>query len=429
MKKITMVLGLLLAAPAMSRADSFVLTGATVHTVSGATIPNGQVLVVDGRIAAVGEHVEAENAKVIDLTGQHLYPGLILATSSLGLAEIGAVRATQDTNEVGSYAPDVQSWIAINPDSELIPVARANGITHALAVPMGGVVTGQSGLIRLSGWTYEEMTIAKPVALHLFWPAMGLDLTPKEQWHSKEEWKSPEDQAVERRAKLKEVDDFFEEARAYAKSRREDKIVPAWEAMMPLVRGEAPLMIHADDVRQIKAAVEWASAKGFRVILAGARDADMLAGYLAEKHVPVIYEQTFAQPAFDWQPYDVHFRAAEALRKAGVKVALSDGLGNWGAADARNLPYHAAQCAAFGMPPDEALRAITLTPAEILGVADRLGSIDAGKEASLIAVDGDLLDIRSHVTRMWIAGQETSLESRHTRLYEKYRHRPKPETK
>ena len=122
-------------------------------------------------------------------------------------------------------------------------------------------------------------------------------------------------------------------------------------------------------------------------------------------------------------------RGAEALRKAGVKVALSDGLGNWGAADARNLPYHAAQCAAFGMPPDEALKAITLAPAEILGVADRLGSIDAGKEASLIAVDGDLLDIRSHVTRMWIAGEETSLESRHTRLYEKYRGRPKPETK
>ncbi len=428
MKKTAFLIGLL-AASLAARAESIVLSGATIHTVSGGTIEKGQVLIVDGKIAAVGEHVVAENATVVDLTGQHLYPGLILATSSMGLAEIGAVRATQDTNEVGAFAPDVQAWIAVNPDSELIPVARANGITHALTIPLGGTVTGHSGLIRLAGWTYEEMTVAKPVALHLVWPSMDLNLTPRSQWKSKEEWKSPEDQAEARRAKLKEIDDFFEEARAYARARQEDKVVPAWEALLPLVRNQVPLMIHADDVRQIKAAVEWATGKGFRIILAGARDGHLIAGYLAEKRVPVIYEATMQQPAFDWESYDVHFKAADVLRRAGVKVAFSNGTGNWAAADARNLPYHAAMCSAFGMPPDEAVRAITLNPAEILGVADRLGSIEVGKEASLIAVDGDLLDIRANVKRMWIAGKETSLESRHTKLYEKYRNRPRSENR
>ncbi len=427
--KTTWILIGLFAASLAARAESIVLSGATVHTVSGGTIEKGQVLIVDGKIAAVGEHVVAENATVVDLTGRHLYPGLILATSSLGLAEIGAVRATQDTNEVGAFAPDVQAWVAVNPDSELIPVARANGITHALTIPLGGTVTGHSGLIRLTGWTYEEMTVAKPVALHLVWPSMDLNLTPRSEWRSKEEWKSPEEQAEARRARVKEIDDFFEEAKAYARARQEDKVVPAWEALLPLVRNEVPLMIHADDVRQIKAAVEWAAGKGFRIILAGARDAHLIAGYLAEKRVPVIYEATMQQPAFDWEPYDVHFKAADVLRRAGVKVAFSNGTGNWAAADARNLPYHAAMCSAFGMPPDEAVRAITLNPAEILGVADRLGSIEVGKEASLIAVDGDLLDIRANVKRMWIAGKETSLESRHTKLFEKYRNRPKPENR
>lgn len=425
MRTFTLVVAMLVAAVAAA-AESLVLSGATVHTVSGGTIEHGRVLIVDGKIAAVGQSVVAESAPVVDLTGLHLYPGLILPTSSMGLAEIGAVRATQDTNEVGSFTPDVRSWIAVNPDSELIPVARANGITHALTVPMGGTVTGSSGLIQMTGWTYEEMTIASPVALHLVWPSMDLNLTPKDRWRSTEEWKSPEEQAEARRARLKEVDDFFEEARAYARARREDRIVPAWEAMLPLVRNEVPLMIHANDARQIRAAVEWATGKGFRVILAGARDAYQVAEFLAEKRVPVIYETTMDQPSFDWEPYDVHFKAADALRRAGVKVALSNGCGNWAAADARNLPYRAAMCAAFGMPPEEALKTITLNPAEILGVADRLGSIAIGKEASLIAVDGDILDIRANVKRMWIAGKETSLESRHTRLYEKYRGRPKP---
>ncbi|MHB8522949.1 MAG: amidohydrolase family protein, partial [Limisphaerales bacterium] len=426
------ILGLLLLALSPARAETILLTGATVHTVSSTTLAPGQVLVKDGKIEAVGLGLPAQADRVIDLKGLHLYPGLIAATTSLGLTEIGAVRATRDSIEVGDYTPDVESWIAINPDSELIPVARANGIAYALPVPQGGIVSGLSGLIKLDGWTAEQMTVKKPVALHLFWPNMALDTTPKERLKSK--WKSPEDQAKERDAKLKAIDDFFEDARAYAKAREAAKkgetadpgANPSWEAMLPFERGEIPLMIHADELRQIKAAVKWAGQHGYKMILAGGRDAWKVADLLAPKKIPVIYENVFTLPQRDTESYDVHFQAPEILSRAGVQVIFSEGLSDFGTEWVRNLPYTAAQAMAFGLPEDEALKGITLYPAQALGVGDRLGAIAVGKDATLVATDGDLLDIRSNVKRMWIDGHEVSLESRHTRLYEKYRNRPRP---
>lgn len=425
------------AAVAPIRADNLLLTGANVHTVSGETLGPGRVLVKDGRIAAVGRSVKADGAKVIDLKGLHLYPGLIAASTSAGLVEIGAVRATRDMSEVGEYTPDVQSWIAVNPDSELLPVARANGITHFLPVPMGGVVSGQSGLLALEGWTTEEMVAKKPVALHAFWPAMTLNTTPKEQFQDKSRWKSLEDQDQERRRKLRELDEFFADARAYARGRATAQTnahapVPAWEAMLPFVRGEIPLMVHADDVRQIKAAMTWAETNRYQIILAGGRDAWMVAEQLAAKKIPVIFERIYnlgsglsATTGRDTLPYDVYFKAPAVLHRAGVKVVFSEGLGDDAASTLRNLPYSAAQAMAFGLPEPEALKGITLYPAQVLGVSDRLGSIEAGKDATLFAADGNILDIRSRVKRMWIAGREISLETRHTRLYEKYKSRPR----
>jgi imidazolonepropionase-like amidohydrolase len=431
----------LLLLPPWIRAETILLTGATVHTISGATLTDGDVLIRKGRIEAVDKAIPANADKTVNLDGQHLYPGLIAASTSLGLIEINAIRATRDATEVGAYTPDVESWIAINPDSELIPVARANGLTHVLPVPTGGIVAGQSGLIKLDGWTMEEMTIKKPVALHLFWPSLALDTTPKEEFKDPSKWKSLEEQARERRAKLKELEDFFEEARAYARARdaaaqdsaKAAAIVPAWEAMLPYVRGELPLIVHADELRQIKSAVHWAATNSYRIVIAGGRDAWKVAESLGQAKIPVIFERIFNQtsglsatPARDTDPYDVYFAAPFVLHKAGVKVIFSEGLGGDGAATLRNLPYSAAQAMAFGLPEAEALKAITLYPAQVLGVADRLGSIEVGKEATLFAADGHILDIRSKVKHMWIAGREVSLESRHTRLYEKYRNRPRP---
>ena len=224
-------------------AETLVLKNATVHTVSGETLSPGNVVVKDGKIAAVGKNASAKGAKEIDLSGQHLYPGLILSASSLGLTEINAVRASQDTTEVGPYTPDVKAWLSVNPDSELLPVARANGITHFNVAPIGGVVAGYSGVMQMRGWTMEEMTIKAPAALHLYWPQMELKTGPKELAADRSKWKSPEDQAKARDKKLREIDEFFDDAEAYrkarmAKSAKPQLPVPAWEAMLPMLEGK-----------------------------------------------------------------------------------------------------------------------------------------------------------------------------------------------
>ncbi len=419
-----------------SHAENLLLKNAIVHTASSGTITNGEVLVQNGKIIQVFDprgkdrKIIPTDTKEIDLHGLHLFPGMIALGTELGLVEIDAVRATRDMTEVGAgYNPDVESWIAVNPDSELLPVARGNGIAYVEPVPSGGVVAGQSGLVALDGWTPEQMTIKKPATLHIYWPSMNLDMTPKERTADKSKWKSPDDQAKERRIKLKSLEDFFEEAKAYAKAKAaggknnlpSPEKVPAWEAMLPYVRGELPITIHADDVREIKAAISWATANKLKIILSDARDAWMAADSLATNKIPVIYKYVFSQPARDTDSYDAPFKAPAILQKAGVTVVFSTG----GASLVKNLPHHAAQAVAFGLPEAEALKGMTLYPAQLMGVADRVGSIEAGKDATFFAADGNILDLRTNVKRMWIAGKEVSLESKHTRLYEKYKNRPK----
>jgi imidazolonepropionase-like amidohydrolase len=421
----------LLAGTEGTSAASLLLTAATIHTVSGPTLTNASLLVRDGVIAAVGGKIGETADQVIDLHGQHVFPGLIAPSTVLGLLEIDAVKATRDVAEVGDYTPDVYAWIAVNPDSEHIPVTRANGYTHAEVIPTGGIVSGHSGVIRLAGWTIEDLAIKRAAALRVDWPSFALDTTPKDRAPNKDKWKSIEDQVKERDKKLKEIDDFFTEAEAYSKLKNASKdapgfkAIPAWEAMLPSVKGELPVIIQAAEFRQIKSAVEWGVRRKYRIAIAGARDAWRLAPLLATNHVDVAYEGVFDQPARDIDSYDVHYSAPAVLAKAGVKVSFTEGVQHFGASSIRNIPYDAAQAVAFGLPREEAWRGLTLYPAQMLGVADKLGSIEVGKEASIFVADGDILDIRSRVTRMWIAGREVSLESRHTRLYEKYRNRPK----
>ena len=412
-------------------AETVLLQNAEIHTVSGQPITGGAVLLNGAKIEKVLTAADAGNATAdqkIDLKGLHLYPGLICLDTSLGLNEIGAVRASRDERESGDYTTDVQSWVAVNPDSELLPVARGNGVAFVEPAPQGSTVAGQSGLIVLDGWTTEQMAFKKIAALHVYWPSMSLDTTPKEKFKDQSKWKSFEDQAKERQRKIKALEDFFEEGRAYAKLKAaksaEFQQIPAWEAVLPYVRSELPIVVHADEIREIKAAINWATTNHFKVILAGARDAFMAADQLATNNIPVIYENVFTQPVRDTEPYDVHFKAPALLHKAGVKVAFSLGGDTFDSALIKNLPYHAAQGIGYGLPREEALKGITLYPAEMMGVADRIGSIEAGKDATLFAADGDILDIRSNVKRMWIAGKEVNLESRHTRLYQKYKNRP-----
>ncbi|MFN0069555.1 MAG: amidohydrolase family protein [Limisphaerales bacterium] len=418
-----------LAATPLLGADSLAITNATLHTVVGPVMTNAAILVRGGRITALGHAGIGPADVTVDATGLHLFPGLIAPVAALGLLEIDAVRATRDTTEVGAFTPDVYAWVAVNPDSELIPVARANGFTHAQPVPQGGVVSGHSAVIALDGWTVEEVAVRRAAALHVVWPSFVLNTAPRGAAANPENWKSPDEQAKERDRRVKAIDDFFQDAEAYARAKVAEgesfTIVPAWEAMLPALRGEVPLFLHADEQRQIRSAVGWAARRKYRAVLAGGRDAWRCAELLATNQVPVVFEHVFTQPARDEDPYDVHFAAPAILFRAGVRVAFSDGTDRFGASNIRNLPYAAAHAAAFGLPADEALRGLTLHPAHALGVADRLGSLEPGKEASFFLADGDILDIRTQVRRMWISGNEVSLESRHTRLHERYRRRPK----
>ena len=428
-----------------------ILINGIVHAVSGPVLTNASVFVRDGRITEVGQGPAsgALGTSIFDLQGQHLYPGLIAIDTVLGLVEIEGVRATRDTTEVGAFRPDVYAWVAVRPDSELIPVTRANGFAHAQVVPQGGVVSGFSGAIVLDGWTHEEMAIRKSDALHLFWPDFGLDPTPKDRSSNPDNWRSMEDQVKQRNLRLRDIDAFFDDAEAYARARRAAlgdqppfpapgqgsfrppvspafPIVPAWEGMLPVLERKLPVFLHADDARQIQSAVEWVTRRKLRAVLAGAREAGRVADLLARNQIPVAYEDLYALPEHDTDPYDVQFTTPARLAKAGVKVAFAGGAARNGAANLRNLPYAAAQAVGYGLSADEALRGLTLYPAEILGLADRLGSIEPGKEATLFVADGDILDIRTQVRRLWIAGREVSLDSKHTRLYERYRARPTP---
>jgi imidazolonepropionase-like amidohydrolase len=402
------------------------IVGATVHPMTGEPIAGATVLVVDGKITGIGERLTIPaGAERVDATGKHLFPGFIDADSVLGLTEVGSVRGTVDVREAGSVNPSLRPELAINPDSELIPVARANGVLHVRVAARGGLIDGTSALIRLDGWTWHDLVAAAPVALQVEWPSLRIDRRPEARVRPKVQ----QERIDERIRTLKEA---FTTARAYLKGRDaaaagQGPAVPAdarWEEMRPALERKIPVVVEANDLEQIEAAIAWSDAEGVRMILSGGSDAWRAAEKLAAKEIPVILGASLALPARSWEPYDTAYANAAKLHAAGVKVCISTGGDGFEAANTRNLPYQAAMAEAFGLPHEEALRAITRYPAEILGVSDRLGTIEEGRSASLILTDGDPLDIRTQVLRAWVDGRELDLTSRHTRLYERYKSRP-----
>ncbi|MFN0130172.1 MAG: amidohydrolase family protein [Verrucomicrobiales bacterium] len=421
MDKLTLIFLTLLLPAAGASAETLLLRGATVHTVTHGTLAPGDVLVRDGKIAAVASRIEEPADRAIDLAGLHLFPGLVSASTDLGLVEISAVRASLDVQETGEFTPEIESWTAVNPDSELIPVTRANGITHFVPVPSGSLISGASSMMAARGWTIEDMTVRRRTAMHLFWPDHSLRVPGPQV---SEKVKPLDEQARERSERVRVIDRFFADAEAWEKRRSDSPAVPAWEAMLPVVRGELPLVVHAQGLREIRAALKWsATHPRLRLILDGGRDAWMVADELAQRKIPVIYSEVFTLPAQSSDAYDVQVGAPAVLEIAGVTVAISDG-SDGSASSQRNLPYTAAQAVAFGFSREAALASITLVPAQLHGLGDQLGSIDVGKEASLFAATGDILDIRSEVRHLWIAGTDQSLASRHTRLADRYRSRP-----
>ncbi len=405
--------------PAPSLNEPIALVGGTIHPVTSPVLEKGTILFENGKIIAIGRNVTIPaGAEVIDVSGLHIYPGLIDAYSRIGLTEIGAVRATNDISETGLINPNVRAEVAVNPNSEIIPVTRANGVTSALVSPGGGTISGTSALLMMDGWTWEEMTLKTPVALQVNWPRMT---TVTAWWMQRTE----AEQKKDREKALAALVQAFNEARAYmtAKQAEDKKGVPfhnsdlRWEAIIPVFEKKIPLMVSAEELQQIQMAVAWAERENIGLIIYGGADAWQVTELLKSKNIPVIIEGTHRLPERRWEAYDEPFVLPKKLYEARVRFCIAGG----GASNERNLPYLAATAAAYGLPKEEALKSITLYPAQILGVADRLGSLEKGKDATLIVTTGDPLETATQVVQEYILGRKIDLTSRHTVLYEKYK--------
>ena len=426
MKLASVLLAALAAVPAAG--ETIVLVGATVHPVAGPDVPNGTVVIRDGKIMAVGTGIEVPpGSKTVDVKGRHIYPSLLPPITELGLTEISSVRATVDATELGEINPQARADFAMNYDSELLPVARSAGILIAGVAPAGGIVSGSLAAMKLEGWTREDTTLKAPAALMVRWPDLAIDRSPTARLSVRLQEKRRDD-ALQ---KLKEI---FADARAYRKARTAEGKTgiprhdddPRLEAMLPAIDGRMPVIVVAQRIRQIRDALAWAKEENLKIVLAGAKDGWRMADEIAKAGIPVIVEQPLELPARQDEPYDANFANAGALAKAGVRVAFTDGAN---ASNARNLAHQAAAAVAFGFPREKAVEAMTLEPARILGVADRVGSLEPGRDATLIVTDGDILDLRTHVLAAYLDGRALDLTDKQKRLYERYKGRPRPATR
>lgn len=404
--------------PGAPQGSPILLSGADVYTVSGDVIPGGDVLFDRGKIVAVGKSVEVPpGARRVDVAGKRIYPGLFATGNDLGLVEVRSVRGADDAGETGTLNPNIRAEVAINPDSELIPVARANGVLLNLTRPEGSIMPGSSAVLQLDGWTWQDLTLKAPAAIHATWPSMS---RPRARRSTQGADAEPTPKGDEQ---LKALDEAFADARAYGAAKSAGKKIDhdaRWEAMAPLLEAKLPLVVAADEVRQIRAAVAFARREKVKLVILGGYDAPLCADLLKAYDVPVIVNGVHRLPMRPDAPYDEPFTLPARLKTAGVTfcITLSH---RFGGSDVRNLPYHAATAAAHGLPPDEALKAITLYPAQILGCADRVGSLEGGKDATLIITDGDILETPTHVEMAFVQGRQVDLSSKHTQLWQKYR--------
>lgn len=409
-----------------------ILDGGRIHPVSSPMIERGWVLLEAGRIVEVGEGdvpqrlidpaEERGPVQVVPIEGLHVYPGLIGANTVMGLLEIGAVRATRDFAETGSITPEVIAMSAVNPDSTIIPVTRTNGILTVGVMPTGGVVPGRASVIRLEGWTHEDMTLAADAGLVINWPSMRVQTG----W-----WvQTPEAEQRERAAeRVRAIHDLFDDAKAYLAARESaqedagDRAVPIdlrYEGMRSVLAGETPVFVRADEIEQILSAIRFGEEQGIRVTILGGRDADRCIDELLAADVGVIIAGTHRLPKRRDSEYDHIFRLPSVLEAAGVRYCIASTGGSFDTPHERNLPYHAASAVAFGLDMDAAVRSVTLSAAELLEVDDELGSIEPGKAATLIITDGNPLEVTTQVLLGYIDGRSINLLNKQSELYEKY---------
>jgi len=396
------------------------ITNARIIPVVGDEIPKGTIVIKNGLIAAVGADAAVPaGAEVVDAAGLRAYPGMIDAYSSLGLVEISGVAATVDRSETGRINPQARALEAVRYDSMHIPIARSNGITAAVVAPSGGVVSGVSCLLRLDGWTHREMAVLPAAAMHIELPGLR---APRGGFGGGRGAAPPRIDGPGLLAELKQI---FASAKAYEKRRdaaAKTKLLAlpefneTYEALLPLIKGEMPAMISVHSERDIRAAIEFVREEGLKAVFYGAEQGFKAAGELAKAGIPVVLGSLYDMPPVWEDGYDALFCNPGLLAKAGVKIAFSSS----SASVAKDLPYHAAKAAAFGLDKAEALRAVTINTAAILGVDKTMGSLEMGKAANIVLADGDILELRTNIKKVFIDGRDIDLSNRYTELLEKF---------
>lgn len=393
--------------PAAPQDEPKALTGATIHTGTGNVIEDATILFEDGKITEIGTNVDIpEGTSETDVSGKQIYPGLVDAYSQMGLYEIGAVDVTVDLQEYDRINPNVRAAVAFNPESRHIGVARSNGVLTSVSAPGGGLISGQSSVMMMDGWSWESMTIKPSAGLIVNWP-------------------SPDDEN-EYEEEIKELRDTFDNARAYRTAHRamddgeadhHDKD-SRWEEMIPVFDGDIPVVVNANELRQIQDAITWAEDEQVELIILGGRDAHYVSDHLSRKDIPVIVTSVLTSPNRAWESYDSRYALPAKLYEAGVDFAIA---GSASAPYANRLPYEAGASVAFGLPEDEAIRAVTQYPAQILGFDDRVGTLEAGKDATFLLTDGNPLEYETGIEQAYIEGRDIDMKDAHRQFYEKYR--------
>ena len=407
--------------PAAKHTGTTVISNATIHTGSGETIENGTVVITDGKIASVGKNISAPaGATVINAQGKHVYPGLILPISNLGLVEISAVRATNDLQEIGELNPNVRSIVAYNTDSRVINTLRSNGILLANVVPQGSLVAGSSSVVQLDAWTWEDAAYKTDGGIHFYMPS----LLPRPRvgfGGSSSGGSNPQSQPDPVKEGLEKIDrikSFFYEAKAYHAEPSHDETNLKFAAVKGLFEKKQKLYIHANTVKQMLIALDFVREFGFDVVIVGGSDSWQIADLLKQNQVSVILGQSHSLPTLQDDDIDQPYKTAGMLQKAGVLFSITDDdPQNRG----RNLPFNAGTAVAYGLTKEQALQAITLNAAKIMGVADKTGSLEPGKDANIIISEGDILDMRtSIVTDAFIQGRKIDLMDKQKLLNERY---------
>lgn len=399
--------------PALPQDKPVYLTNATIHIGNGEVINNGTIAFSKGKITAVGNNVPAggSDATIVDLKGQHVYPGIIAPESKLGLVEFESVRATIDAREVGEINPSVRSIIAYNADSKVINTLRSNGILLAQVTPEGGLISGTSSVVQLDAWNWEDAAYKTDNALHFYMPSLlPVASSGRGSASSTDRLKAAMDQIEHVRA-------FFRDARAYQQESKHAATNLKFEAMRQLFTREQKLFIHCDLVKEMLIAIDFAKEFNLDMAIVGGSDAWLIADILKQNNVPVVLTQPHSLPIMQDDDVDQPYKTAAQLQKAGVLFCLSND-GFW---QQRNLGYEAGTAATYGLSKEEALAAMTLNAAKILGIDKTTGSLEAGKDANIAISAGDIMDMKSSViSKAFIQGREINLDNKQKQLYEKY---------